>query len=115
MKKKLSISLMIFSLFTTAIPGSAWAATSWTTIFGTNCDSYQCWIKQVWGWAMGAAVTLSVFMVVIAGVLWTTSAGNPDKIGMSKKILLGVVSGLGLLVLARVFLNILGLGNLWIF
>lgn len=41
-----------------------------------------------------------------------TSAGNPDRVSTAKKIITGVVSGLLLLIFARVFIvNILGLDS----
>jgi hypothetical protein len=83
---------------------------SFYTMFGGSCSTYQCWINKVWLWATAIMVPISIIMLVIAGVLWSTSAGNPDKITLSKKIIIGVISGIALIVLARVFmLNFIGI------
>ena len=115
MQKKLSLALIPIGTIIASIPNYSFAAACFTSVFNKTTCSYNEWIQQVWGWAMGVAFALSVFMLVAAGILWSTSGGNPDKIGVARKMILGVLSGVALLVLARVFLNFLGLGGLWIF
>lgn len=68
------------------------------------CKTYQCWIKKVWSWSTVVMIPLSVIMLIWAGVLFATSGGNPDRISLAKKIILGVVSGIALIVLTRVLL-----------
>lgn len=84
-------------------------APSWETVFGkAKCDSYKCWIGLTWNWAMLILVPLSVLILSAAGVIYVLSEGDSDRIGLAKKMILGVVSGLGLLVLSRVLLAIIG-------
>jgi len=82
---------------------------------GNICNSYDDFIAGLWVWALRLAISLSILVVAAAGVVWTTSEGNPDRIGLAKKLIWGVVSGLGLLLLARVLLvDIIGIdASLW--
>jgi hypothetical protein len=86
------------------------------TMFSNEaCGDYKCWIEKVWAWATMIMLPLSIIMLIGAGALYATSAGNPDKISLAKKIIIGVLSGLALIVLARVLLiNFVGLeGSQW--
>lgn len=92
---------------------------SWTGNFvsmfncpGGTCDTYDEWIQVVWAWALAIAIPLSVLIVSAAGVIWMTSEGNPERITLAKRLITGVLSGLGLLILARiVFVNIIGINS----
>lgn len=80
------------------------------TMFGGTCPDYGCWITKVWAWATMIMLPLSIIMLIAAGALYATSSGNPDRISLAKKIIIGVLSGLVLIVLARVLLiNFVGL------
>jgi hypothetical protein len=62
-------------------------------------------MKGVWTWSIGVMVPLATLMLAAAGFLWMTSAGDTKKIDLSKKIIYGVVSGIALIILARLILN----------
>lgn len=111
MKKKYSYVLTgLGSVLTVPNLAIAAAPGCFDTVFGKQACSYEDWIKLVWPWALSIAVSLSIVMVAAAGMVWMTSAGNPDRITTAKKMITGALSGLALLVLARVFLvSILGL------
>lgn len=100
-------------------PKPANLGVTFESMFGGSCpdttkpdeNGYQCWIRKVWNWAITIAISLSVLVLTAAGYLYMTSAGNPDRIGLAKKLMIGVFSGIGLLVLSRVLLvNVIGLG-----
>lgn len=96
------------------LPGKALAADELCSIFDAHCTTYEQWIGQVWGWAMGIIISLSVVVLGWAGLVYMTSEGDPNKIGLAKKYIWGVVWGLGLLILSRVLLvNVLGLDPAW--
>ncbi len=78
-----------------------------SVISGRCVSSYEQWIAEVWGWAMMIIVPLSVLILSAAGVLYMTSEGDSNRIGLAKKLIIGVVSGVGLLVLARLLLVII--------
>ncbi|MDP4127595.1 MAG: hypothetical protein Q8912_11705 [Bacillota bacterium] len=64
-----------------------------------------CWIKRVWKFSQGAILILSVAALVIAGVIYMTSRGNPKQIEMAKKIIIGALSAVAIMVLGNFFLT----------
>lgn len=97
-------------LLATLMPSSVLAADSFNTVFGGSCDSYECWIGEVWSWALMILVPLSVLIISAAGVIYMTAGGDEKRVGTAKKMMWGVLSGVGLIILARVLLtNVLGL------
>jgi len=83
------------------------------TMFGGTCSDYNCWIRKVWTWATAILIPLSILVLTAAGVVYMTSGGNPDRVGLAKKMIVGAVSGVGLIVLSRVLLTVLGVGGAW--
>lgn len=74
--------------------------------------TYECWISAVWNWAMIIIVPIAALVLAAAGVVYNTSGGNPDRIALAKKLMLGVASGLGLLVISKILLlTIIGTGS----
>jgi hypothetical protein len=122
MKRKLLIifsSLSASVLGITIFPKPVFAADLTACFYSVFGHAYVCtyndWFNLGWQWVAIVVVPLSGVMLVWAGFLWMTSAGDPEKIGTAKKIITGVVSGILLLVLARVFIvNVIGLpGGFW--
>jgi hypothetical protein len=75
---------------------------------GGTCANYNAWMSGLWNWGLAIIIPLSVLMIAIAGIFYTTSSGNPDKISMAKKIFFGVLSGLGILILSKLLLTVIG-------
>lgn len=48
---------------------------------------------------------IAVLMIIYAGYIYTTSQGSPEQTTKAKDIIIGVVTGILLLFLIRVFLN----------
>lgn len=113
MRKLLSkINFLRALLFTIVIMPSTALAASFTSMFGGTCSDYACWIDKVWAWALTAMIPLSVLVTAVAGVIYMTSAGNPDRVSLAKKMIIGVLSGLGLIVLSRILLTfVIGVDN----
>jgi len=65
-------------------------------------------IQYIYKYSILVAAVLSIFMLVIAGVSWTTSAGNSEKTTSAKKKISGALVGL---LLALISYNILNLLN----
>lgn len=78
-----------------------------------KCDTYECWLNLVWKWAFVIVVPLSVLVLTAAGVVWMSSEGNPDRIALAKKLIMGVVSGVALLLVAKVIFNLIGIDSSW--
>jgi hypothetical protein len=106
------------ALAAAATPSAGWGSgCPWgqfkSMFTGTCLGDYKSWIVEVWRWAMAIIVPLSALMVTAAGVIYMTSGGNPQRVGLAKKIAIGVVSGIALLILARLLFNILGITSAW--
>jgi preprotein translocase subunit Sec61beta len=48
-----------------------------------------------------------------AGIIYMVSGGDPTRVKLAKKIVVGVASGVGLIILARVIFNVLGVMPAW--
>ena len=122
MKKFFLIFAFIFSILVIlAVPKSTFAATPFNTVFGPTCDSYECWIKEVWNWSLTAIISIGTVMLIAAGYLYMTSQGIPERIGLAHKITFGVFSAIGLLIFSYFLLSqVIGINvslipglNLW--
>lgn len=51
-------------------------------------------VTRVINWVLGILVLVTALMIVAAGVIWVTSAGNDTRVAMAKKILLTGIIGL---------------------
>jgi len=82
---------------------------TYNRIFNILCPNeraLECWIGQgVLPWAQGAILLLSIGAFVIAGIIYMTSAGSPKQIEMAKKIIVGALSGIAVMILGRFFLT----------
>ena len=105
MKKALKIIGTLF--INIMLPSLVLAATPFTTVFGGSCDTWECWIQKVWTWSMGVLIPLSVLIFTAAGVIYMTSEGDSTRIGLAKKMIIGVLSGVGILILGRLLLVII--------
>lgn len=56
------------------------------------------YIAQVYKYTITVATVLSTIVIIFAGVLWITSAGNQEQIGRAKKLIARAVTGLLLAV-----------------
>lgn len=77
-------------------------------LFGVSCAStvaVSCWVQKVWEWSSGAILIFSVGAVILAGIFWMTSTGDPKRIAFAKKLLLGAVSAILVIVLGKMFLT----------
>lgn len=84
------------------------------SMFTGGCIAgYDEWIKEVWRWALSIVIPLSTLMLTAAGIIYMTSGGNPEKVGLAKKLIIGVISGVGLLILSRALLYAIGVSNAW--
>ncbi len=48
-----------------------------------------------------------VVMIIISGIIYMTSMGNPDKVGLAKKTLVGAIIGLIIVVLSSFTVNLI--------
>jgi len=62
--------------------------------------------EKMIGYILGLIGSVALLLVIIAGIMYMTSAGNEEKIASSKKILTGAVIGLGIALLAFSLLQV---------
>lgn len=78
------------------------------SVFSPDClYTYQDWIRAVWTWSMEVMIPLSALILTAAGILYMTSEGDSGRVGTAKKMIIGVLSGLGLLILSRLLLMVI--------
>jgi len=65
------------------------------------------YIIAIYKYSIGIASILAVIMVMIAGLIYLTSAGNPQRIGQAKNIIIGAISGLVILLSSYMILNLI--------
>lgn len=92
---------------------------TWKTIFGgQQVSTYEEWIGLVWNWTMLTLIPLSTLILIGAGVIYMTSEGDSNRIALAKKLIIGVFSGIGILILGRVLIYFIlgdtGIDNWWI-
>ena len=62
------------------------------------------YIKYLFNFGIGIGGILVFVMFVYAGILWTTSAGNPTAISKAKSKMFGAIAGLALLFLSYIII-----------
>jgi len=76
----------------------------------TDASALNCFVGQVWNFSQTAILLLSIAAFVIAGIIYMTSTGNPKQIEMAKKIIIGALSAVAVMVLGKFFLtNVVGI------
>lgn len=73
--------------------------------------NYIAYISKLYGFAMKAAIALSILMVVYAGYKYLTSRGDSSAINEAKDILFSTLMGAALLMLVILVGNIAGLNT----
>jgi len=58
--------------------------------------------------AIGIAGGIAVILIIYAGFLYSTSAGNPQRVAAAKELLTAALSGLILLIFAAYILRLIG-------
>jgi len=92
----LFVILMIIVLITTK---PAFAA-----IFGEDLSTFS---RELYKWAIGIGGSLATLVLIYAGYLYATSAGNPEQVSQAKEYVIGALAGLAFLLLAAIIYNML--------
>jgi type IV secretory pathway VirB2 component (pilin) len=102
MRKKTGIALGItYSLIT--VPVLTFAAKI-STYGGTDI---QVFLKMIRTWFLGFAGALAVLFIIIGGIEFIASAGNPQRLEGAKKTLTYAIIGLVIVLLSTVILNLI--------
>jgi hypothetical protein len=65
-------------------------------------------VQELYNNAVRIAFPIAVVILIFAGYMYITSAGNPETLGMAKNLIFGVISGLVVLLLAGLILETIG-------
>lgn len=66
------------------------------------------------GWAMGIAGGVAFILIIVAGFMYITSAGDPKKVQAAKELLGAAIGGLLLLIFSAFILRVIGVNILGI-
>jgi len=89
-----------------ALPQIALAAAA---TFDPEGKGLPTFVANFYNWSIGAGIGLSILMLIYAGYMMITSAGVPERIGFAKEIIVGSLTGLALLIGAKLILNLLSI------
>ena len=97
--------LATYWLLFVGLPAQVLAAST----FDPEGKGIQTYVANFYNWSIGAGVGLSILMLIFAGYTMITSAGIPERIGFAKEIIVGSLTGLALLIGAKLILNLLSI------
>ncbi|MDO8507010.1 MAG: pilin [bacterium] len=107
MKKKiLTTSVFIAHVL---LPAGAFADVQNVDVTIKDCSSETCLsdtIKAIGNWLLGIAGLVAVVFLVIGGIRYIVSAGNPTQTEGAKKTIIFALVGLAIIVLSLVLINV---------
>lgn len=110
----MTVGLMVFQMFSgVALAGSFGAFIGPEANVGGTSGSLRDLVLKIVNFFLGFLGLLAVIMVIYGGFLYISSAGNDEKVGQAKKILLYAVLGIVVIVVSFALVNTLlkGLGG----
>lgn len=72
-----------------------------------SSDNIKSFVEEFYTWAIQISGGLSILVLIFAGYLYVTSAGNTEQNTKAKDLIIGVLMGLVFLILAGMFFNTL--------
>ena len=70
-------------------------------IFGQAVPDLISYIKDWVDWAVLVVVPICTIVIIVAGIMYITSAGNPERIARAKYTLITALVSLALVLLAK--------------
>ena len=71
-------------------------------------DTKEAFLSFVLKWAVGIGGGIAFLLIIYAGFMIMTSAGNPERLKAGQELLTSAISGLILLIFSVVILKIIG-------
>jgi len=71
------------------------------------CDTFSECIEIVIGFIFWIAVAIVPIIIIIAGFLFLTSGGDPEKVRTAKKMIFWTVIGLAIVLLAKGIISVI--------
>lgn len=81
-------------------------------VLGDGTNEFMTFILR---WAIGVGGGIAFLLILYAGFMTMTSAGNPERLKAGQELLTSAISGLILLILSVFVLNFIGINILGIF
>jgi hypothetical protein len=81
-------------------------------VLGDGTSDFMTFILR---WAIGVGGGIAFLLILYAGFMTMTSAGNPERLKAGQELLTSAISGLILLILSVFVLNFIGINILGIF
>ena len=106
------INITFLAITKALAQGTTCPTTEFQTTFGcvTKQNSVGYFISLIITKALPFAVSLSILMIIYAGILYITSSGEQEKISTAKDIVVTTIIGLALLLLIKFIAgNIIGI------
>jgi hypothetical protein len=75
------------------------------------CPDFNAYFTGIVNFAIVIAGLLAVLVIVYAGLIYTQSQGQADKVSYAKELIAGALTGLALLLMIRLIVPTLGLGQ----
>ncbi len=97
------LAILVFSLLLISISSAATSFAAELNIknpFGETSDIYTL-IKKIIDFLFGIAVLLTPIIIIYAGFLYITSAGNADKIKTAQKVIIWALVGFAIVLIAN--------------
>ena len=66
----------------------------------------QCVVTHTISIALKFVGAIIVVMIIISGIMYITSMGNPDRVGLAKKTLVGSIIGLIIVVMSYFIVDV---------
>lgn len=88
-----------------SIPGSDFQANQEFSLKERNTSYIGQYISAFYDYAIAIVGIVAVIVLMIGGIIWLTSGGNPSKIGQAKDLIFGSITGVALLLISWIMLN----------
>lgn len=109
MKKKIKKTVVLFysTIIAIIFCASNVLATTVTIDNPITTDDFSQIIENVLLWALEISGSIALFMLIVGGVMYITSAGDEQKVATAKKIFNFTVIGLILILLSYSIIKVL--------
>jgi Zn-dependent protease with chaperone function len=98
MKKILTISALAVIFTLTVVPALALTSDQlglqYGTALGLGTRDIRNGVMSIIQYALGFLGIIAIVLMLYGGFLWLTSAGNEEKVGQAKKVIIAAVIGL---------------------
>lgn len=74
-------------------------------VCASDVTALSCFVNKVWSFSQTLILILAVTVTIIAGVIYMTSGGNPKRVETAKKLIIGALSAVAVIVLGKFFLE----------